>query len=311
VTYASFPEPSPNGQMRLGRDYEEDAAGDVWFNHHYPDGSFAVGDLDGWDDLDFVTPIDTVGGRDGGLSGPPSIAPRVTQVSALVTAPTAALADRLVARIRRVLLPAGSNTPRLPIVWEQFDHGAGRRLALVVRPTGKFRAERVPGRAEGGEARVVQIGLTAVNPTWKLSSGPLDSEQATLLNPALVGGRTYDVTYPWNYGSAVDPGGQLVAVNTGDRDAAPVFTIAGPLGDYVIITNVTTGQEFAVLATPGAGETVVIDLMRGGIVTPGNTRIVGRPFTLAPGANTIRWRTASGTYYPGATLTIEWRSTYS
>lgn len=306
-----FPEPGPQGQQRLGVDFLEQAT-DYWFNRNHPDGTVVAAQLDGWEDLDFVTPLDTVGGRDGALSGPSSIGPNQGSVNALLQAPDAQVAARHIAAIKRILLPAGRGAARNPVVWEQYDHGAGKRLARLVRPTGRFRSYAPLGRVPGSEARVVEFGLVAANPPWKFSSGPMETTgNFGLLNPDLVGGRGYDQTYDWTYGGGgVNPGGEAVAINTGDRDAAPVFTVTGRV-DYPIITNATTGQEFAVNAFLDIGQTVVIDMNRGGEVTPPDVRLAGRPWLLAPGANTIRWRSAAGTYRPTSMLRLDWRSTYS
>lgn len=303
-----FPQPTLDGQVRLGRDFTEQAT-DYWWNRIYDDGVNVAAEVKDWNGVDAITPLDQVGGRDGAQSGPPTYGPRRVTLSALIVAPTAALLYLHFQRITDLLVPAGRRTPRVPIVLEMFDHAAGRRLALVVRPEGRQRLEGVPGRREGGEAGIVQLSLVAPNPVWKLSSGDVESNQVGLLNPGLLAGRTYDKTYDYTYGSGTNPGGEMQLLNAGNREATAVFYVTGPV-DPPIIQNATTGQEFGINATIAAGETVTVD-GRTGNVQPGSVRLSGRPFTLAPGLNTIRWRTITDAYDPAALLRIEWRSTYA
>lgn len=77
-----------------------------------------------------------------------------------------------------------------------------------------------------------------------------------------------------------------------------------------VITNVTTGQSFQILATLATGDTVTVD-SRTGTITPGSVRISGAAFKLAPGPNTVRWRSVDDVYDPAALLTVQWRSTYA
>lgn len=293
---------------RLARDFAE-APADVWFNTTDDQGVSLVADAVDLDSIEFITPFDQVGGRDGALSGPPSVAPRAVTVRGLVVAPTAELADLKVAAVKAVLLPSGRNSPRDPVVWDWHHFGAGRRLALLVRPVGTFRVLPLLGRREGGEARVIEFGITAANPPWKLASGQAEGDEIGLADPAQRTGRTYDLTYDYNYGLGTPTGGTLVVVNSGDRDALPLFTITGP-ADFPLVQNVTTGGQFLVEAVLGAGDVVTVDSQTGRI-TPGSVRISGRPFTLAPGSNTIQWRTLTESYYPAARLRVAWRSTYA
>lgn len=301
-----FPTPDLVGQVRLGRSYSEDAT-DYWWNRVYEDGVQVAAELKGWDSLDAITPLEQVGGRDGAQSGPPSFGPRMLTLTGLLVAPTPALRAEHFRRIRSLLVPSGRNVPRVPIVLEMYDHGAARRLALAVRPTGRIHLDALPGSAPGGEAGAVGLTLVAPNPPWKVSSGLIESAETGLLNPALLGGRTYDKTYDFTYGASGAPGGEVQVLNAGDRDASPIFYITGP-APTPLIQNITTGQSFGIVGTVPAGVTVRVDART---VTPTSYRLFGRPFTLAPGLNTIRWRTATDSYDPAALLRLEWRSTYA
>jgi len=79
--------------------------------------------------------------------------------------------------------------------------------------------------------------------------------------------------------------------------------------DSPIITNDTTGDSFIVVGTIAAAHTVTID-SRTGVVDPASTQMVGRPWKLIPGNNTVRWRATSGSFDPNANLHVAWRSTW-
>lgn len=282
---------------------------DFWWNTQLANGTHTVADATGWGDTEYITPIDQVGGRDGGVLGPPSIAPKTLQINAMLSAPTPQALHEAIEQARYVLGPQLQSGARGPVVWEQHDYRTGVRLGLITRPVGKFEPLPVSGHVAGGFAATVRFSLVAANPTWKLRAGDVETASAGLLNPALLGGRTYSKTYNWNYGASSSPGGQLIAFNSGNLEAVPLFVVKGPAVNP-IITNASTGQTFQVLATLAASDTVTIDA-RSGTITPGNVRISGAPFNLAPGSNTINWRSADDVYYSAALLTVQWRSTYA
>lgn len=307
-TPGSFPVPDSTGQYRMGPLFTESPAVDYWWNYQWDDGTYtACGEPEGWESTIYITPMDQVGGRDGALLGPQSVAPRDLDCEALIVAPTAALLRQHLARIRAVLGPQSLPGPRQPVIWEAYDFGTDRRLALITRPQGRASMVVVPGGVEGGLAAVVRFTLVAANPPWKYQSGAAETASVGLADTSLIAGRTYSKTYSYNYGVALPIGGEIIVETTGDLPSSVVFTITGPV-DFPIITNVTTGQSFQVNLNIPAGTTVTID-GNTGVVTPGSVRLIGRPWVLAPGQNTIRWRSASGTYYPAALLRLDWRST--
>lgn len=299
--YAHLPDVDQNGQYRLssGLDLQPD---DIWFNGQMPDGTLtAVAEPEGWEGLTYVTPIDTAGGRDGGLLGPGSVAPRQLPVSGLMVAPDAVTLRRNIALLRTKL------RPRMSVVWDQYDFGEQVRMGIVCRATGDFKATPVKGHQPGGVAAPFSFTLIAANPPWKLATGTA-TERCMELPISAVTGRTYNKTYNWNYGAVTNPGGFMNVMNQGNLSAWPVFTITGPV-DNPVITNETTGQGFVLTSSVPAGQTVTVDA-RTGVVTPSSYRIAGRPFPLAPGNNTLRWRATSGTYTPDASLCVTWRSTW-
>jgi len=300
-TWAGFPVPAATAQYRVGPLFTPSSV-DVVYNTQHADGTFAIcKDPEGVHGLDFITPIDQAGGRDGGLIGPQSIGVRTVDVNAMYVAPTPQLLWQKIAAVRSLL------AAKQPVIWEYYDFGTGLTLALVTRPTGKFQTTTVPSHVPGGLCITVAYSLVAAVPV-KYLSGVGETNHVGLINPALVSGRTYDKTYSYNYGLSTSPGGSMVVTNQGDTAAYPVFTITGPANSPTI-ANVTTGAQFQVNAVIAAGTTVTIDANTGS-VTPGNLRLIGRPFTLAPGPNTIQWIDALAAYDPAADLRLNWRSTF-
>ena len=308
--WATFPLGSVAEQAcRMGPLLTETPGTDFFWNTQLANGTFTIADARGWDSTDYITPIDQVGGRDGGLLGPPSIAPKTLEISAMLSAPTPQALHETIELARYVLGPQSQSGQRGPVIWEQYDYRVGLRLGLITRPVGKFDPVIVPGHVPGGYAATVVFNLVAANPPWKFRAGPLETASVGLLNTALLGGRTYNKSYDWSYGGSSNPGGELLVVNSGNLQAHPIFTVRGAVFNP-IISNVTTGQSFQVLADLEDGDTVVID-SRSGTITPGTVRILGSAFALAPGPNTIRWRGADDVYDPDALLTLQWRSTYA
>lgn len=307
--WAVIPVTGMEQRCRMGPLLTESPGIDFWWNTQHPNGTHTVADAEGWQSQEFITPIDQVGGRDGGVLGPPSIAPKTLNVNGMLSAPTPQALHETIERLRYVLGPQTQSGTRGPVVWEQHDYRTGVRLGLSTRPVGLFDPVVASGHVPGGYVAQVRFSLVAANPTWKFKAGPMETASAPLLNPALLGGRTYDKSYNWNYGASSSPGGELIANNSGSLEAYPTFTVRGPAVNP-IVTNATTGQAFQILATLSATDTVTIDA-RSGTITPGTVRITGAPFTLAPGPNTIRWRSVDDVYYPGALLTVQWYSTYA
>jgi hypothetical protein len=303
---AQFPATTLNQQYRMGPAFEETEGVDFWWNTEHEDGTFTLAEEPtGWEGLEYIAPIDQVGGRDGGLVGPASIAPRLLNVNAMISADNEMIMRQKIAAVRRILGPQSLRGARQPVIWEQYAAGHGERLAMITRPTGQF----VPLVAWGGTVATFQFTLVAANPTWKYLSGPYETDSVGLTDPGLLSGRAYNKTYDYTYGTSTNPGGEMVVFNRGDLEAYPVFTIDG-YAHMPTIINVTTGQQFKVVADLDVGDRVVIN-SRTGSVTPSTVALVGRPFTLAPGANTIRWRTFADVFDPNARLRLDWRSTYS
>lgn len=298
---AHLPAVPIEGRYRLGLGLEDDP-GDLWFNTTHADGTHAAsGEPTGWEGLTYVTPVDTVGGKDGGLDGPGSVAPRELNIQMVMVSPDAATLRRRIRALRAML------RPRRRVVWDQHDFGTGIRMGVVCRASGDFTATPEMGNQLGGVATKVSFNLIAANPPWKFATGTAESIDIGL-PVEVVSGRTYSKIYSYNYGLILNPGGIGQATNRGDVDAYPIFEITGPV-DNPIITNETTGRAFQLVGVVGAGQKVTID-SRTGNVDPGNFRLSGRPWILEPGVNNIRWRAASGSFNPDANLRLIWRSTW-
>jgi hypothetical protein len=289
------------GRYRLGAALEA-GVDDFWFNTTHDDGTHIVADEpSGWEGLEFITPIDTAGGRDGGLLGPQSVGPRVLPVRGVMVAPTALILRQKIRQLRAKL------GPRKLVVWDQHDFGEQLRMGMVCRATGDFAATPVQGNQRGGVAAPFQFTLVAANPPWKYGTGEPKSD-CIGLPIAEVSGRTYDKSFDYDYGDTANPGGVMYVTNKGDIDAWPVVQVTGPV-DFPILFNETTGGTYMISGYIPENETVTVD-SRTGIVTPSGYRLVGRPFPLAPGQNTLRWRATSGSYTPDAQFCVTWRPTW-
>lgn len=306
-TLGSFPSTDLDEQDRMGPLFTETPDIDFWWNRAWPNGAYTSAVVEGWEGASYITPLEQVGGRDGAFTGPHSLAPKILNINALIVAPTDQILYQMLQQIRRILGPQASGT-RQPIVYERHDWITGERWAMVTHPTGGFDPRPVSGTHKGGNAAAISFSLVAANPL-KFRSGAFETAEVGLENPALLSGRTYDKTFPYSYGGGGTPGGQMTVVNSGDQPAWPMFTIIGA-ADKPIITNVTSLRTFQVDYTLATGEVVTINSSTGAI-TPANVRLLGAPFPLLPGVNTIRWRTASNAYNADARLRLEWRSTAS
>lgn len=308
-THATMPATDLDVQYRMGPLFAETPGVDFWWNTRLDNGAYTiVGEPVGWESAEYILPLDQVGGRDGAHTGPQSLGPKVLECSALIVAPNAQILRSMLQQLRRILGPQGDSGTRQPIIWEQHDWASGLRLALITRPSGRFAPVILSGPKVGGTGAQVTFTLTAATP-YRYQSGAAQFAEVGLLDASASSGRTYDKTYNYTYGGGGNPGGEMVVINNGDSLAWPTYQITGP-AEFPIVQNATTGRQFQVLYDIAADEQVTINTSNGQI-DPASVRLYGRPFPLAPGPNTIRWRTATGAYDPDARLRLEWRSTFS
>lgn len=307
---STLPTTDTRERYRMGPLFTETPDIDFWWNATLDDGTVTIcGEPVGWEGVTYLLPLDQVGGRDGAHTGPQSVAPKTLECSALIVAPNSQILRSRLAQLRTMFGPQGATGTRQLIVWEQYDYGASTRLALLTRPSGEFHPVVLGGPSKGGQAAAITFTLIAANPVTKYQSGAVQFGEVGLFNAGATSGRTYDKTYSWTYGGGGNPGGEMTVVNSGNTLAWPVFIVTGEADDP-IITNVTTGQDFQVSYDLASLEVVTINSQTGQ-VTPSSARLIGRPFSLVPGPNTIRWRTQSGAYHSEARLRLEWRSTFS
>lgn len=114
--------------------------------------------------------------------------------------------------------------------------------------------------------------------------------------PIIFGGRSYNKSYSYSYGVAVDPSGANILVE-GNRPSPGIFTIYGP-SSYPIIINETLGKDLEFDIVVGVGETLVIDsyyhtVRLNGTENRRASLMEPNWFSLMPGNNYIRYRSQS------------------
>ena len=134
------------------------------------------------------------------------------------------------------------------------------------------------------------------------------SSSSIVLGLTAGGGMSFPLTFPLTFGAGSDSDGS--AANSGTIDAPWSATIIGP----VTTPRITLGETGEFVELDGvvpAGSTVVIDSLSQSILLDGSPRqswqtLLSRWWALAPGANTVRFRAASGT----GSCTFTWRSAW-
>jgi len=126
-------------------------------------------------------------------------------------------------------------------------------------------------------------------------------------------GFTFPFTFPFTFGAGAT-GNTFVATNAGSFSTNPVATISGGAITNPSIQNVTAGLTMLVNITLMATDTLVIDFGARTIVLNGTAsrRSLMDPssrwWSLAPGANTIKFLGTPGAGNP--LLTLTWRSAW-
>lgn len=298
--YYQLPVIPTQQQYRMGSSFVPQPGDFIWNTTDSAGNITICAEPVGWESFLFITPIDTVGGHDGGLIGPSSVGPKQLDFSAMIIGSSAQQLRLKVAVLRALV------GPRKVTIFEAFDPGTGLLLGVQCGPSGLFDVGPPFGRAAGGEACTVHFSLIAGQP-WRFVSGGVAESLSLSMPVDVVSGFSFPITFPFNFGATTNPGGAGIANNQGNINAYPIFTVTGPI-PMPFISDDTTGQSFLINATVPSGVTVTIDAQTG-VVTPSNYRLLGSPFALAPGANAIRWRATTGTFNAAANLTLTWRST--
>lgn len=186
----------------------------------------------------------------------------------------------------------------------------------------KYRVMGMPDRAEWG----YQVALRTRAASRPFNDGarcafiatdPRIYDAATKTATATLGtssgGLGFPHGFPHGFGSATS--GAAVCVNAGNVTTYPVITVtansAGASG--IRLEQETTGEEWSITLTMGAGETLVVDmgnrtaLLNG---TASRAPFINRPpsvwFGLVPGSNSIRLQ-ATGV---GTTASVAWSDAY-
>jgi hypothetical protein len=186
----------------------------------------------------------------------------------------------------------------------------------------KYRVMGMPERAEWGYQTALRTraasrpfndgarcAFIATDP--RIYAEPAKSATASLGSSS--GGLGFPHGFPHGFGSATS--GAAVCLNAGNIETYPVITItansAGASG--IRLLQETTGEEWSITLTLGAGETLTVDmgnrtaLLNG---TASRAPFVNRPpsvwFGLEPGSNSIRLQ-ATGT---GTVASVAWNDAY-
>lgn len=124
--------------------------------------------------------------------------------------------------------------------------------------------------------------------------------------PVIIGGRSYNRSYNYGYGVAVDPGGGNIVVQ-GNRPTPGLLTIYGP-ASYPNIINETIGKNLEFDLIIDQGETLVIDtqyhtVRLNGTENRRSSLIDPNWFSFMKGNNYIRYRCQSSS---GSFLNIQY-----
>jgi len=127
--------------------------------------------------------------------------------------------------------------------------------------------------------------------------------------PVTTGGLILPLVLPLSL-SATMSAGVLTAVNAGNAETLPVFTITGPCPAGATITHRPTGAFLRFSEAIGAGHTLTIDTVSRTAVLDGTASrtVIGTWFSYAPGANEVAF--SASAYDSGALLTSTHRSAW-
>lgn len=162
------------------------------------------------------------------------------------------------------------------------------------------RQEGDPLLSRQGNRVVVSLSMIAPDPR---RYGPVQTASTGL--PVATGGFALPAVLPIVIGGSVISGA-VVAVNSGDIESYPVFTISGPCPSFTISDD--AGRVLSYTDTVLAGRSLVIDTgARTAMLDGTAVRVVtGTWPTLKPGTNQYRFNASS--YDAGALMTVSYRS---
>ena len=208
---------------------------------------------------------------------------------------------------------AGVKMDALAAVW-QPPEGSSANVPLTLEIPGQVsrvlfgRPRRLAFDLDNLKSGIVVATLQydVADPRW------YDAVQSVLSTAAATsgGGRTYNRTYNMTY-AAGGTGGNLTAINAGNRRTRPVLTITGP-SNTPRVENVTAGRYLLFNLTLGVGDFLVVDLdartvLLGGTASRYSSLSSGSSWwDLAPGVNLLKFTSADSL----GTLQVAYRSAW-
>jgi len=235
--------------------------------------------------------------RDGAFDSPSYRSPRVITLEGSAVAPDRSAKEHAKDRLAAVLNDGGVLRPL--VVTE--PHVTRRLLVRLSAET------KISDRKNG----VFDFSLQLTAPDPLRYSAALNAASCPL--PTSSGGVTFPLSFPLDFGEG-SSGGRLQLDNRGTAPSWPVWRIAGPCTDPVVI-NPETGEQLAFGLTVQAGEVLVVDSDARTVLLQGTAsrRSFLLPdsewFPLRPGSNRIGFRAAQTE--SAARLTAEWRDAWT
>lgn len=148
--------------------------------------------------------------------------------------------------------------------------------------------------------------IEIVAPDFRLYSQTLN--EFTTEPTVIRGGLDIPADIPFEFGGVTVIND---AVNNGNEEVCPVFTIDGP-GTSFLVVNQETGESFTIVHTLTVGQSIIVDSYNRTVVREDDTNIIddfsGDFWCLEPGSNQIGF-TVLG-FDANTLLTINWRDGY-
>lgn len=255
----------------------------------------------GWDDVEFLTPVDSMAGVDGGLLAPQSIGVRTLVFEGTTICPDRPAARAARARFRNAFPRRG------PVIIGITEDGITQWV--TGEPTGAVKATPVSGRAI-----IWSFSITCADP-YKYGT-IAHSETGRLPTPGVGTGLTLGSLVLGDMvlvGETVQ-GGYVQVENLGDAPTSPVVTVKGPVW-FPVISNRDTGEFTQWAIDLPDGSEMVVDYATGRTTVDGqltDVPLAGYGSTLwqlPPGVSIFDFR-ARGAFSANARFTIAWKDAY-
>jgi len=272
------------GTLRLGA---VDSAGVAWF----------LQSLEGWDSPEIRSEFTDREADHGAWASPVYLGSRPITAGGTIDAPTQPLLEAAMDQLR--VAAALSDTTLT--VWEAVPKQAtvrrsGKPLMQYLTDTKATFSVMVTAADPRRYAATAQSGITSL--------------------PSTTGGLTLPISLPLTIGSTT-VAGQVDAVNSGDFDTRPVFTITGPVSAPQILGVMPDGSVRYLNYSQDlqTGETLVIDTDAHTAVLSGNVsrrRYLSVPtgWPTIPAGASVSFQFRAAAYNSTATLSVSWRSAW-